>query len=79
MVGVTPSCALLGGFAHGFRCYGNSGEREMPASACTRCMPGFDCADTAVKVEQIVFSGDREGNCRSVGRAGHALPYIGPG
>jgi len=26
---------------HGFRCYDNSAEREMSASACTRCMPGW--------------------------------------
>ena len=26
---------------HGFRCYDNSAEREMLASACTRSMPGF--------------------------------------
>jgi len=26
---------------HGFRCYDNSAEREMSASACTRSMPGL--------------------------------------
>jgi len=26
---------------HGFRCYDNSAEREISASYCTRCMPGF--------------------------------------
>ena len=46
-MGEWSSCALLGGFAigarlHGFRCYDNSVEREMSASACrpTRAMPG---------------------------------------
>jgi len=44
---------------HGFRCYDNihvhnlialytanaySAEREISASACIRCMPGYDCA-----------------------------------
>jgi len=27
---------------HGFRCYDNSTEREMSASACTRSMPGLN-------------------------------------
>ena len=27
---------------HGFRCYDNSAEREMSASACTCSMPGWD-------------------------------------
>jgi len=26
---------------HGFRCYDNSAEREMSASACTRSIPGI--------------------------------------
>jgi len=30
---------------HGFCCYGNSAEREMTASACTRFMPGLICSD----------------------------------
>ena len=25
----------------GFCCYNNSAEREMSASACTRCVPGY--------------------------------------
>jgi len=29
---------------HGLRCYDNSAEREMSASACTRCVPGLDVA-----------------------------------
>jgi len=28
---------------HRFRCYDNSAEREMSASACTRSMPGYTC------------------------------------
>jgi len=43
MIGVPPSCALLGGFAIGTRLsllYDNSAEREMSASACTRSVPG---------------------------------------
>ena len=42
--GVPFSCALLGGFAIGARVsllWQHSDEREMSASACTRCMPGF--------------------------------------
>ena len=27
---------------YGFRCYDNSAERKMLASACTRSVPGFD-------------------------------------
>jgi len=32
---------------HGFRCYDNSTEREMSASASTRSMPGFTSAAVA--------------------------------
>jgi len=42
--GVPSSCALLGGLAIGARVSllrQHSAEREMPASACTRSMPGF--------------------------------------
>ena len=33
---------------HRFRCYDNSAEREIPASACTRSMPGSTCGCTWV-------------------------------
>ena len=43
-VGVPSSCALLGRLAIGARVsllWQHSAEREMSASACTRCMPGW--------------------------------------
>ena len=42
--GVPSSCAFIGDLqsVHGFRCYDNSAEREMSASACTRSMPWFN-------------------------------------
>jgi len=33
---------------HGFRCYDNTREREMSASACTRFMPGCFGLDSTV-------------------------------
>jgi len=32
---------VIGARPHGFRCYDNSAEREMSASACTRSVPGL--------------------------------------
>ena len=42
IVGVPSSCALLADLqsVHGFRCYDNSAERDMSASACSRSMSG---------------------------------------
>jgi len=53
MVGVPSSYALLGGFAIGARVsllLHHSAEREMSASACTCCMPGFLSASNVTVV-----------------------------
>jgi len=53
---VPSSCALLGGFAIGAwisLLWQRSGEREMPASACTRSMPGCFCCRSLVKLVDL--------------------------
>jgi len=40
---------------HGFRCYDNSAEREMPASACTRSMPSYLTLFVIRHVRSTVF------------------------
>ena len=50
------SCALLGGFAIRARVSllrQHSAEREMSASACTRCMPGFNVDDNDAETVQL--------------------------
>ena len=59
IIGMPPSCALLGGFATGARVsllWQHSAERDMSASACTRSTPGLITVSTFYKKPTSEFT-----------------------
>jgi len=63
---------------HGFRCYDNSAEREMSASACTRSMPGFVIAAIFVWFCKRLHDSYRVNVYTRASLQHDSLPAIGP-